>query len=486
MRRVARVMVAVMMAAAAVSAGSAWGQGTPGAQAGPTVVKLRVSGSAMKKPDLAWALLPEPEEIYEGNAAMKYGMATTMYAQDRVNGKSLGDQDEAVEKLLEAPLGEMDVAAAEKLLQPLTGAFRILHDGARRETCTWELNLRKDAMFTLLPYLSPMRGLARRLALAARVDIKRHDWAGAQDKLKTGYAMARHLAQGQTLIEALVGAAIAGQMNKCVEDWVQEPGSPNLFWPLATLPTPLTPAVSGVGHERSFIYFDLPAWKALERGEGTPELLSGMAEHFMGLAVAGFGRSGAEEPGKRGAFEDPRLVATGLAILEYPQAKGFLMERGASREEVEKRSVASVVGEYFTRAYDEPADDMYKWALLPPEEGLQGLAKANQAVAGVPEDSVPHVLVRVFLPALGRAAINCAKPDRQVGILRIVEGVRDYAAREGKLPGSLEELGLPVGKDVMTGEGFGYSREGKTVVVTGGAPAGMGAAEGGRWEITLE
>ncbi len=485
MRRVARFSWAWVLCAAVLPGAVVWGQGNAGAGAnGPTVVKVVVSASAIGKPALKWMLLPQPAEMQEGNAAVQYGMAITEYLWSQQLGPHSVEQDEAIDKLLAAPLAELDVAAAKQIAESRGQMLRELRDGARRQSCSWELNIRQEGVYTLLPYLSPMRGMCRLLTLAIRVDIKNHDWEGAQDKLQTGYAVAQQMAHGQTIIETLVGAAIAGQMNNCVKDWIGEAGSPNLFWGIAEMPSPITPLGPGITWERSFIYFDLPEWTQMMKGEGTPELFAGMVGHFMRIADGAFGTNPAGAEGQRGVFENPVLAATGLAVIEYPQAKKFLIERGAKPEEVEKRGVASVVGEFITRGYAETADELFKWVLLPSDQAVAGMGEANKMLAELPSNSAPNMLARWFLPALGRAVLNATKPDRQLRVMRIVEGVRDYAAVHHGLPGSVEEMGLPVAVDPVTGKPFGFERSGEMVVITGEA-AGAGGAEGVRWEISV-
>ena len=482
MRRVARFSWAWVLCAVVLPCAVVCGQGNGD---GPTVVKMTVTASAIRKPALEWMLLPEPREVQAGNAAVQYGMAGDVYLSQRPAGKELQEQGDLIDKLIAGPLGGMDVAAAQKIVEHDRAVLGQLRDGARRESCSWQLNLRQEGVFTLLPYLGPMRQMCRVLAVAIRLDIKNHQWEGAQDKLQTGYGIARQLAHGQTIVESLVAAAIAGQMNNCVKDWIAEPGSPNVFWGLAEMPAPITPLQPGIAGERSFIQFDLPEWTELERGKGTPELLAGMVGHFMHIADGGFGTNPAGADRQRGVFEDPLLAATGLAVIEYPQAKRFLIERGATAEDVEKRSVAAVVGEFITRSYEETSDELFKWALLPADQAVMGMGEANKMLAELPANSAPNMLARWFLPALNRAVVNATKPDRQLRVMRIVEGVRDYAAVHHGLPGSLEELGLPVAEDPVTGRAFGFSREGEMVVITGAAPAGAGGAEGVRWEISL-
>ena len=62
------------------------------------------------------------------------------------------------------------------------------------------------------------RSYARLLKLKTRLQIADGDLDGAIETLQTGYALARHVACGETFIHALVGMSISGLMNEEVEE----------------------------------------------------------------------------------------------------------------------------------------------------------------------------------------------------------------------------------------------------------------------------
>ena len=51
--------------------------------------------------------------------------------------------------------------------------------------------------------------------------------------------MARHIGEGPTVVQGLVGVAIAAMVLRCAEDMAQAPGSPNLCHAMQALPRPL-------------------------------------------------------------------------------------------------------------------------------------------------------------------------------------------------------------------------------------------------------
>src|SRR5204862_866777 len=67
---------------------------------------------------------------------------------------------------------------------------------------------------------------------------------------KTMFAMSRHMGEHPTIIGALVGIAIASIAIGPLEEMLEQPGCPNLYWALTNLPSPLVPLDRGLEGER--------------------------------------------------------------------------------------------------------------------------------------------------------------------------------------------------------------------------------------------
>jgi hypothetical protein len=87
--------------------------------------------------------------------------------------------------------------------------------------------------------LTGYRDLARLLCLQARLQIAQKRYDDAIGTIQTGLAMARHIGEGPTVVQGMVGVAVAAMVLHCVEDMAQAPGSPNLYSALQALPHPL-------------------------------------------------------------------------------------------------------------------------------------------------------------------------------------------------------------------------------------------------------
>jgi hypothetical protein len=434
--------------------------------------KLTVSGRKLEKPDLRYQLLPRMEDTTEGNAALKYLQACAALPPKPVpGGEEILSEITRNAKLEALDPDDPRLTAALKAFEP---ALALLREGARCDRVDWQSDIRTKGVAALLPNLGTYRWMAYVLAAKIRVDIKRGNWAAAQDELQTGYMLARHMGEGDTLIESLVGIAMAANMNSCVEDWVSMPGSPNLYWPLTNLPAPFNDMRHALATERAFVEFSLPQFRKLRAGEYTVENWNGM--------MAGLRSLGELNVNERAA----QLLGPGAAVAMYPQAKAYLKDRGFSAEAVEKMPVVEAVGRYFVQSFDEDEDDLFKLMGLAPAQRVAGLKQWEKEVQdrrtakGTPKEG--NILAQVMLPALGRVTQTTARLDRQVAALRIVEALRAYAGEKGELPASLDALALPVPADPLGGA-FTYERRGDTAVVS--SPEQEKKADTVRYEITL-
>ena len=287
--------------------------------AGP--IALMISPAPQARPALEYALLPPPEETQKGNAAVKYLTAT-----QEMPVFTPEENDLLWAACRDAPLAELSetdpkITALREKYGGANGSLlrHRLRDGARIEGVDWETNLRRDGAVALLPSLGKFRTLAQMLALEIRFDIKRHDWPAANDKLKTGYMLAKHLGEGETLIESMVGEAIEGIMNRCVEDWIAEPGSPNLYWPLVNVPTPLVDIRRALSFEYGTAYFSMPELKEMKAGHYSAAIWTQAWKHLQELSAA----VGADTIRSGQADWTQDLAGPALGIWLYPQAKSL-------------------------------------------------------------------------------------------------------------------------------------------------------------------
>jgi tetratricopeptide (TPR) repeat protein len=176
-------------------------------------------------------LLPGPEEQIDSDAVALYEKAIQSLPRNY-------DRDK-ISRWSKAPLRDLPIDQAESVLQKFNPALGLLKQAGLCKKCNWPAVTPGPAKDKLMKSLGEYRQFAFILAVQARVQMAQHQYDQAIGTMRTGFAVARHLAEAPTLIQGMVGAAVAALMCQQVEQFVQEPDAPNLYWGLQSLPKPL-------------------------------------------------------------------------------------------------------------------------------------------------------------------------------------------------------------------------------------------------------
>jgi hypothetical protein len=317
----------------------------------------------------------------------------------------------------------------------------------------------------LIPEIQECRGYALLLRLKTRVQIADGDLQGAIDSLKTGYALARHVAQGQTFIHALVGMAIANTLGDQILELAQQPGAPNLYWALTSLPRPFIDLRPAREEEYSLVYLMYPELRNIQAERHPPEYWNRLLDK-VAADVSQWNDD---------AWKDyTKLTLAARSAQRYPEAKRSLIEAGRSPEEVAAMPVAQVVLLYTLQVYDEARDEVSKWLALPYWEAAPGFDKF-QAVALATREQEIVPLFSVLASSTGALALAAARNERSFALLRTVEALRLYAAgHDGQPPKELADIvAVPVPSDPVTGKSFIYRAEEDKVVLEAPLLPGM-------------
>jgi hypothetical protein len=280
-------------------------------------------------------------------------------------------------------------------------------------------------------------------------------------------ALGKHASEAPTLINVLVGVSICRQMLQQVEEWIQTPGSPNLYWALTELPRPYISLRRGMQGEQVFLEAEIPLLKDLTTARLGPEQQKELGEQVM-RAQRNL------EGGPRASTVADDAVMAMLAVKLYPEAKRALIAQGWKQADVEALPVIQVVLIRTLQQYQNLRDDLFKWVTLPYWQAGPGIAQAENQIrkARANFEGVPFINL---LPALPRVAANNARLDRKIAALRCIEAIRLHAAmHDGQLPADLESVvDVPVPMDPMTGQSFLYRIEGDKVVLEARSVPGL-------------
>ncbi len=438
----------------------------------PTVIRLTVRPADEPRPALKYQLLPDVFEQTEGNAATLYHIAGDHAPRDLTE-----ELYEKINAWIKTPLKELPRDEIRQMLNHYRIALRQIELAARRERCDWDLPIRTEGYNVMIPSFSKYRGLAKVLAVKARLEIAEGKYDQAVRSLSTGYAMSRHMAEGPLLIGDIVGIAIASIMSEQVQELIQSKGSPNMYWALTRLPRPVISLRKAMDYESSLLYMAYPQLRGLAGKQLSPEQWQAMTDDFAKIRAMIHG----EPSGTSG-----KLFMTAWAIKLYPEAKQYLISKGRTREQVESMPVQQVIAIHCLGQYDYWRDELLKWYSLPYWQAREGMQKASAAFRKWEKANRGNPFA-ALLGAFSKAFFYQARQDRRIAALRCIEAVRMFAARnDGRLPKRLDELtDTPAPIDPVTGKDFGYKVEGNTFTLDAPAPPGIRAQDGEQYVVTI-
>lgn len=454
----------------------------------PTVITLRPA--AEPRPALKYRLVPEQRSLEPGNAAIFYHRAIQFVLEMRAHqpavegkpatapGKRPESIDERISRWGTVPIEEFPRDEARKGIEPFQKVLHEVELATKRSTCDWEFDLRKEGINLLLPEIQEMRSLARIVKVQARLAILEGKTDEAMHWIQIGLVMGRHVSQGPTLIQALVGVAIDSVMTSCLVDLIQTPGTPSLVWALVDRPQPfidLRPALEG---ERYLLERELPELDELDRGawslDEARQFTRGLEQKLVILTP--IGGTSPTDPGAPINLPSAtrRLGIAAMAAKVYPTAKKALIAEGRPEAEVEAMPVVQVASLYSFQEYSRLRDAYYKWMNVPYWQSFDRAYQAN--FSGLEEKLANPLLTlfRLLAPSLNAARLAALRIDRQFNAIACIESIRIYMhAHSGKLPASLDEITeAPVPRDPATGQPFVYRVHGDTATLTAPIPPG--------------
>jgi hypothetical protein len=432
-----------------------WAQPQPGEP-----VSLTLHPAAPPKPSLKYRLLPDRRDQQPGNAAALYYRAVAMLVENQPLFKEI--QSEYWDNWRSMPLKELPRPEVHDKLRMARHLLAEVEQAAQRRDCDWLLEGRSEGLGLVLPELSIFRRVACLLAVRARLEIADGQLDQTLKTMQTGYALAHRLGEksSPTLMHAFLAVSVAAGLTEQLEELIQQPNSPNLYWSLTALPRPFFDPKSALLEGSTSLERMFPWLTRLEKGPMTlAEVQAGMVK--LDQILDDFGLRKPE-----------RLEVTGRAALfvqALPVAKEALLAQGMKAEELEAMPTIQVVALHAYREYREAFEEGLKWMYTPEplyEAGYQkALARCKKAT-----ERMDRLFFRGLLNALGdgdplaleRLFAVYGRMDRRLAALRCLEALRlQAAANGGQWPTALKDVTeVPVPVDPVTGKPFEYRRNG--------------------------
>ena len=204
------------------------GLGLAGVPAFGRDVKLAVRPRKATAEVGKYALFPPAASLTEGDAVPLYEKAAKV-----LPSKALEDQ---VQKWLKMPVDQLPIDPVGEALEQYVESLKCAARAIKCRECKWPVPVSESLMTNLQQY----RRLVSAIRLWARYEIAQENYEGAVLAMQTGLGMGKHLMQGPTLAEYLVGVSVANTVCRDVEEFVQAGEAPNLYAALAALPKPFT------------------------------------------------------------------------------------------------------------------------------------------------------------------------------------------------------------------------------------------------------
>ncbi len=199
-------------------------------------VRLTIEPSTDTKTDSRIRLLPQKEELIDGNAVSLYQKAIQSLPIN-FNSQKFADW-----RKLPPDLGQLPVNEIESELAKLKPTIDLLNQAARSKQCNWPVIKPERAQQQLMDDLAKFRQFAFIFDVKAKIQIAQGKYDSAIDTLKTNLTMANQLGSAPSLIQAMVGIAIGAISLERIEQLIQSDKSPDLYYALKNLPQPLADA----------------------------------------------------------------------------------------------------------------------------------------------------------------------------------------------------------------------------------------------------
>lgn len=418
-------------------------QAAPAPPEGPRQIRLAPQSTAKQVGAFRYRLLPDPRDRTPGNAAPLWRLADDAFrgAKQKMTNREFAWAGQTSLKNL--PRKEV-----HDFLTHCTAPLRLARQAANREHCDWELppiTFQSIQVYLPLTHLQSSRELANLLSIQFRLQLVEERFDDAAETLQIGFALARHLWEGDRLIDILVGIAIDAIMLNRVEEWLQTPGSPNLYWALTALPRPRENMRRCIEYEMNSLYRSFPRLRRLHR----ETLTAREADNLVNEMFDSLSKVISNIPREADPFK--KQAAAIREAKKYPQARKHLINLGRSAKEIDAMPKAQVILLWYVDQYDRAWEKVFEALTVPTWQAMPLMEAASQELR-----SSDNIFLTLLGPAVDKTWVASVRSERQITGLRGAEALRLYAAKhEGKPPAKWSDITeVPLPTDPLTGKGF--------------------------------
>jgi hypothetical protein len=192
-------------------------------------VELILHPTKASEPAQKYHLLPKSDQLTDADAVPLYEKALQSLPGNF--------QTEQTSRWLKTPLDKLPRQQVQSTLQTFKPTLQLLEQAAKCKRCDWSYEYVDDE--TQSQNLRGHRMIVFLLALQVRFHIAQDQYDKAICTVQTGFAIAKHLSKGPTIVDGFMGVGMSAFICRQLEQLVQRPDAPNLYWALQRLPQPL-------------------------------------------------------------------------------------------------------------------------------------------------------------------------------------------------------------------------------------------------------
>ena len=428
-------------------------QPNPEPKDGKITIPLTLTPTPIPKPLSRYYLTPQYKEQQPGNRVPSYMKAYMEQAAFFSKDPAAEREKWNLMKLEELPVDKVKESGCTKG-RPLAD----VDEGSRMLSSDWQIwfQLRRDGLGMLLPEVQKMRELAGALKVRMRYEIATQDFEKAAYTARTFFGLVQAFETHPTTIGALVGMAIEAICLNAIEEMIQQPGCPNLYWSLTEVPPDAFNMRIPIQGEKFLVE---PYFGALMNAKG--ELPDADVKQVI-RQYDGLTRNGDEKQIK--AFQ--HFTELAKDANKVAAARAYLVETGTKPDLVKLFSALQVVVTKDVRRYEVDLDDVMSLYGLPISDAGKRSAELEAMWKGDKERRLSEMLPNSY-----KARQAQVRLQQRVAYLRVIEAIRLHAFdNAGKLPAELKDVKSPLPKDPVTGDGFVYSVKDGVATLTGGNP----------------
>jgi len=425
------------------------------------VVRLLVEPAGAPRPVYRFQVFPDARELTTGNAAQLYLKCFMEQRSFYFSPAGIAERDQ----YLRIPLSEL---AAKKRNGYGGRSLEEADRAARMSSIDWQsMAPIHEGVFEGPPAeLGSLQTLALALRVRLRVELANQHIEAALRTAGTLFALAQHLGEYPASLGSEVGIWVGHLALDALEEMVQQPGCPNLYWALSEIPSPLVRLKRGVQGDRARLALSMRPIR--EVGLMTDAELEACVGKLSGMI--GFLR---EQKGEAPLSLRTQLSTRMSAPSELAETRQRLIDSGSQPDLVQKLPPLQVIlideKHRFEIEQDERITLINSPLSKPTESSTRGKGqKADQDASSRESRGTFDAL----LPDIARLRQNQGLLEQELIFLRHVEALRLHAAKHaGQLPASLSEITVPLPNDPFTDRPLAYSTQGKAVQLRGGDPS---------------